>query len=69
MDNNVDNTPTIGYNEPNDANEVVIKMDEQVPINDPECQHELVADPEDTLGDAVYHGCIKPKCGVGFYIK
>lgn len=45
-------------------------MDEQRPINDTECTHEtLIPDPEDTIGDAVYHGCANYKCGRGWYLK
>lgn len=71
MDNNsVDTSPQNGYNVNNDLNEIVIKMDEQAPIHDTECKHDsLVADPQDTIGDAVYHGCANTKCGVGFYIS
>ena len=68
----LDGQEEIRYNEsqPNDVNEFVVKMDEQAPINDTECRHEtLVANPKDTLGDAVYHGCANYKCGVGFYIR
>jgi hypothetical protein len=58
------------YNTDNDENVVVAKMDEIAPINDPECRHEtLVPDPDDTIGDAIYHGCANPKCGRGFYLK
>lgn len=65
---NLDNTLDLGYNDSNDEN-VVVKMDEQRPIHDIECKHEtLVPDPEDTLGEAVYHGCANNKCGIGFYI-
>jgi len=62
----------IGYNDTqlNDENEVVIDLSVIPPLNDQECRHEtLVADPEDTIGDAVYHGCQNPKCGIGFYIR
>ena len=48
----------------------VVKMDEQRPVNDTECKHEeFVVDPTDTIGEAIYHGCTNPKCGLGFYIK
>lgn len=66
----VDNNTKVGYNESNDLNEHIIDMSVQKPINDVDCRHDmLIADPEDTLGDAVYHGCINPKCGVGFYLR
>ena len=68
----VDNTAPVGYNDSQQHDEtmIVVKMEEQKPIHDTTCRHEnLVADPDDTLGDAVYHGCANPKCGVGFYIK
>jgi hypothetical protein len=69
----------MSYNTTNDLNEAIVdnilmrpqivKMDEQRPINDTKCKHEnLVADLDDTIGDAVYHGCANYKCGVGFYI-
>lgn len=66
-----DNNSTIMYNgaEQDDTMQIV-KMDEQAPLNDTECRHEvLIPDPTDTIGDAVYHGCAGYKCGVGFYIK
>lgn len=79
MDNRVDIGNALGYNQDNAINVVaenyltkpqIVKMDEQKPIHDTECKHEtLVADPDDTLGDAVYHGCANYKCGVGFYIQ
>jgi hypothetical protein len=77
-----DNAQQVGYNESNthDAYDAVadhylnqphiVKMDEQSPLNDTDCKHEtLIPDLEDTLGDAVYHGCANYKCGVGFYIQ
>ncbi len=68
--NSVDNASGMGYNVTNDEDVVIVKMDEQVPINDTDCRHEtLVPDPDDTIGDAVYHGCTNRKCGVGFYIQ
>lgn len=72
MDNNeiVDISTRNGYNEANDINDMVVKMDEQAPIHDTDCKHEnLVADSLDTIGDSVYHGCANYKCGVGFYIQ
>lgn len=71
MDNNVDNEKQIRYNvDNNDENVEIVKMDEQRPINDTECTHEtLIPDPEDTIGDAVYHGCANYKCGRGWYLK
>jgi hypothetical protein len=64
-----DNIEEISYNEDNDSYEIV-KMDEQRPINDTTCQHEtLIADPEDTIGNAIFHSCSNPKCGIGFYIN
>lgn len=56
----------------NDEHEAVdiIKMDEHEPLNDVNCTHEtLVANPNDTIGSAVYHGCANPKCGRGFYLQ
>ena len=68
-ENNVDISDQVGYNVPNDENVEVVTMDEQKPINDTECRHEnLVPDPTDTIGEAIYHGCTNWKCGVGFYI-
>lgn len=81
MDNNkVDSQNDLGYNTNQDdeyariagigPHTEVVKMDEQKPINDTECRHpKLIPDPEDTIGDAVYHGCSNHKCGVGFYIR
>lgn len=76
-----DNQPNMSYN--NSQNDVydavanhylaqpqIVKMDEQRTINDPDCKHEtLVPDPDDTIGDAVYHGCTNRQCGVGFYLR
>lgn len=70
MENSVDRSTAIGYNVDNNEEYVeVVKMDEQKPINDTECRHEtLVPDPQDTIGESIYHGCANRKCGVGFYI-
>lgn len=68
--NSVDFSNGMGYNASNNDEHVVVKMDEQRPANDTSCKHsQLVADPDDTLGDAVMHMCANPKCGIGFYIK
>lgn len=65
----VDNSSTVGYNEGNDLDEI-IDLSGVPPINDVECKHEtVVADPTDTIGDAVYYGCQNPKCGRGWYIR
>jgi len=66
----VDFSDNVGYNtNNNDENVTIVKMDEQHHINDPECTHEvLVPDPDDTIGNATYHGCANPKCGRGWYI-
>jgi hypothetical protein len=73
MDQNdffVDSTSETRYNSNNDEYVDVIKMDEQRPLNDTTCQHDtLVADDNDTIGDATLHMCANVKCGVGFYIK
>lgn len=71
QNNSVDIHSDLGYNVTNDAHEVeIVKMAEMEPINDTSCTHEkLVADPLDTIGAAVYHGCQNPKCGAGFYLK
>lgn len=70
MENSVDNTSNLVYNDTQtDEGYEVIKMDEHAPINDTECRHEtLIPNPDDTLGEAIYHGCANNKCGVGFYI-
>lgn len=66
----VDFLQQVGYNNSNDSNVEVVKMDEQAPINDTECTHEtLIPDPSDTIGDAVYHGCANWKCGRGWYLS
>lgn len=78
--NSVDGRRIIGYNDNQDdeyariaginQHTEIVKMDEQKPINDTECRHpNLVPDPTDTIGDAVYNGCSNPRCGVGFYIR
>lgn len=69
MENKVDFSGQVGYNGDNNDEYVVVKMDEQRPINDIECKHEtLIPDPTDTIGEAVYHGCANYKCGLGFYL-
>lgn len=69
-ENSLDIDPGMRDNVTNDVYEHVVKMDEQAPVNDIECRHEtLVADPTDTIGEAVYHGCANKECGVGFYLK
>lgn len=77
----LDNSQQVGYNSTQlndayadvagvDASTHIVKLDEQKPVNDTECKHEtLIPDPEDTIGDAIYHGCANHKCGIGFYIK
>jgi antirestriction protein len=68
-ENSVDNSNQVGYNVVNDENVEVVKMDEQRPVNDTECRHpNLIPDPTDTIGEAIYHGCANLECGVGFYI-
>ena len=48
----------------------IFKMDEHAPVNDVECRHQtLVPDNDDRIGDAIFHSCANPRCGVGFYIK
>ncbi len=79
MDNLLDNSYIISDNVSNDVHGSVVdsylnrlevvKMDEQKPINDTDCKHEkFVPDPNDTIGEAIYHGCANPKCGIGFYL-
>lgn len=71
MENSVDFSGQVGYNNTqlNDEHVEIVKMDEHAPINDTECKHEtLIPNPQDTLGNAVYHGCANYKCGVGFYL-
>lgn len=69
MDNSLDMAAEMPDNVNNDL-DVVVKMDEQVPIHDTECKHKtLIPDPTDTIGDAVYHGCSNKECIVGFYIR
>lgn len=54
----------------NDDSYEVLRMDEHQPLNDSSCTHDnLIPDPTDTIGDAVYHGCQNRKCGMGFYIQ
>lgn len=78
--NFLDKAHPIGYNDSNAKYEgivddyllrpQIVKMDEQEAINDPSCRHEiLVPDPDDTIGEAIYHGCNNRKCGQGFYIR
>lgn len=69
-DKSLDNSELISYDISNDDEYEVIKVGEHEPIHDVDCKHEtLVANPEDTIGEAVYHGCANKHCGVGFYIK
>ena len=70
MEESVDNTSGMPYNDSNDLNEIVTDLAVVPPINDIECTHSsLTADPSDTIGDAIYHGCDNRKCGMGFYIQ
>lgn len=70
MDNNVDNSSEMMYNVNNDESMIVVKLDEQRPLGDAACKHvQLIAEPDDTLGEAIYHGCANPKCDVGFYLR
>lgn len=72
QENNVDIPDGMVYNDTqnNDDSMIVVKVDEQPTLNDPQCKHDqLKPDYGDTLGDAVYHGCVNPKCGVGFYLR
>lgn len=52
-------------NSSNDAVYEVIKMDEQQPLNDPNCEHRPVLD-GDVLGDSVSVKCAN--CPIGWYI-
>lgn len=63
MDNEVDNTAKIVYNEDNE----IIRMAGREPLNDPKCEHEFREDPTDTIGDKVAWMCIKENCGVGHW--
>lgn len=69
--NNVDISSQMGYNvDTNDDSMIVVKMDEQKAIHDTACMHDqLQPDYDDTIGGAIYHGCLNPQCGVGFYIN
>lgn len=64
-DNFVDNSAQKVYDKVNDADEV-IRMAGKIPDNDPKCQHELVLDPTDRIGNFVAHVC--HKCGVGKFL-
>lgn len=67
----VDNHRKVGYNDNQlyDKDEI-IDLTGVPPLNDIECLHQtIVADLEDTIGDAIYHGCQNPKCGRGWYIR
>lgn len=68
MDNSVDIVPDMGYNSNNDDNVEIVKMDEQSAINDPNCEHELVKDPTDRIGNCVAYMCVKPMCGYGQFL-
>lgn len=70
MSETLDNHGTMSYTEDNNDKNVVVKMDEQRPINDIECKHKvLIPDPTDTIGDAIFHGCGNRLCGMGWYIQ
>ena len=57
------------YNMPNnDSNVEIVKMDEQEPINDPNCEHLLAKDDSDRIGNTVAWMCTKPKCGFGQFL-
>jgi len=42
-------------------------MDEQSPINDPNCKHSFVMDPTDSIGEAVSYMCSNRNCGIGYF--
>lgn len=74
-----DNSPSMGYNDThtNDINERlvdnylsrphIVKMDEQRPLNDPDCEHSLVKDDDDAIEETQAWIC--QKCGVGMITK
>lgn len=66
LDNSTDN----GYNPQIDDNNVdfVVKMDEQAPINDPNCEHLLAKDETDRIGNTVAWMCVQPNCGFGQFL-
>lgn len=69
-ENPVDFSEQVGYNDNKDDEYVLVDMSQAEPLNDLECKHEtLVPDPNDKIGDAIYHGCQNPKCGRGWYIR
>lgn len=70
-DNTFDIQDTIGYNSnQDDVNDFVVKMDEQAPVNDISCEHkEMIPNPDDRIGNAIYYGCANQKCGRGFYLQ
>lgn len=66
MNKTLDTSGIIGYDNNNDdINVEIVKMDEQRPINNPECEHLLVRDESDRIGNTVSYMCIKPHCGFG----
>ncbi len=56
------NNNNTSKNVDNDGDEVV-RLDEQQPLNDPDCKHQFVKD-DDELGEAQAWVCIKCRRGV-----
>lgn len=68
MDPQIDNSPNNSENEANvnnDKNEIVIRLDEQAPLNDPDCKHKFSLD-GDTIGDTRAWKC--EKCHRGIFL-
>lgn len=63
--NKFDFTGETRYNSDNEANVEIIDMSTKRPLNDPDCQHKLIPDPSDRIGDKIAYVC---KCGVGFFL-
>lgn len=64
-ENSLDNGVTSGYNNGQDDEYEIVDMAKKTPLNDPDCQHSLVVDHSDRMGDYVAYVC--SKCGVGSF--
>lgn len=53
-------------NEDNNGYYEVIRRDEIVPLNDPQCEHSFKLDESDTIGDTVAWVCTK--CHLGTFL-
>lgn len=56
---------TLSDNDDNDFE--VIRMDEQAPLNNPNCDHKFEIDWTDQIGETYAHMCVNRNCGIGYF--